>query len=77
MRPFRGAEKIMITSAKFATDLCRALELDMSRITSINISMLPNQPVTVTIERAVVESEADEIVKVVKQYTLVDKQDTE
>lgn len=67
----------MITSAKFATDLCRALELDMSRITSINISMLPNQPVTVTIERAVVESEADEIVKVVKQYTLVDKQDTE
>jgi hypothetical protein len=39
----------MITSAKFATDLCRVLELDMSRITSINISMLPNQPVTVTV----------------------------
>jgi hypothetical protein len=64
----------MITSAKFATDLCRALELDISRITSINISMLANQPVTVTIERAVVESEADEIIKLVKQYTLVDKE---
>jgi len=64
----------MITSAKFATDLCRALELDISRITSISISMLANQPVTVTIERAVVESEADEIIKLVKQYTLVDKQ---
>jgi hypothetical protein len=77
MRPFRGAEKIMIASAKFATDLCRALELDISRITSINISMLPNQPVTVTIERDLDRIEGDEIVKMVKQYTLVDKQDTE
>lgn len=67
----------MITSRQFATDLCRVLELDMSRITSINISMLANQPVTVTIERTVIESVADEIVKIVKQYALVDKQGTE
>jgi len=67
----------MITSREFAIDLCRVLELDMSRVTSINISMLPNQPVIVTIERTVVESEAEEIVKMVKQYTLVDKQDSE
>jgi hypothetical protein len=67
----------MITSAKFASDLCRALELDISRITSINISILPNQQVTVTVERDVVDSEADEIVKMVKRYMPVDKQDTE
>lgn len=67
----------MITSTDFATDLCRVLEIDMSRITSINISMLPNQPVIVTIERDLDRIEGDEIVKMVKQYTLVDKDDAE
>jgi hypothetical protein len=63
----------MITSNEFAQDLCRALELDMSRIRSITIRMQPHEPVVIEIERHMSKAEGGNLVSQVSAYKLVDK----
>ncbi|MFV1944124.1 hypothetical protein VPH49_25380 [Pseudomonas luteola] len=65
--------KRIATGASIGKDLCEALNLDVSKVNSIQFGVIDNKSfVTATVEMSVYEEEMEEVMSVFKRYHFVE-----
>lgn len=66
-----------ITGYEIGAKLVKALGLEGKRVSKVDLHFECDQLVTVTVERAMFDEEAMEVVKLLDEYCLVKKQECE